>query len=118
MRLVDGGVRNNIPADVLRKNGCDYVVTIDCNCGRGGGTKSTKFTTQLTTIFGIMMVNNSRCGLVNSDVVICPKLSQYKFLKLIEKDAIIQEGYDSVMRMREELDKLFSGELKKKTLQD
>ena len=40
MTLIDGGVKNNIPADVLKMNGCDFVVTIDCNCSRGGGTNS------------------------------------------------------------------------------
>ena len=108
MRLVDGGVKNNIPANVLKENGCDYVVTIDCNCNRGVGTTSAKFTTQLITSFRIMMVNNSKEGLLNSDIVICPKLSRFKLLNLNQKDAIIQEGYRAVMQMKDQLMKLFS----------
>ena len=116
LRLVDGGVKNNIPADVLRANGCDYVVTIDCNCGRGKGTKSSKFTAQLKASFQIMLVNNSSQGLECSDVIICPKLTGVKVLKVDGKDAIIQEGYNAVMRSKADLEKLFAGQVKKKNL--
>lgn len=118
MLLVDGGVRNNIPADVLKMHDCDFVITIDCNCMRGGGTKSNKFYNQLMTSLGIMMVNNSRKGLVNSDIVICPKLKGVNFLKLVNKDAIIQEGYDSVIRAMPEIEKMLIGEYPKQPLKD
>ncbi len=114
MLLVDGGVLNNIPADVLRENGCDFVITIDCNCARGQGTTSNKFTSQLSACFGIMLASNSKNGIKNSDIVICPKLSNYNFLKLKEKDAIIQEGYDAVIRILPEIEKLLMGEYRKK----
>ena len=63
MVLVDGGVSNNIPADVLRINGCDIVITVDCNCTRGGGTNSNSLVTQFVTSVGIMMANNSKKGI-------------------------------------------------------
>ena len=65
MNLIDGGVRNNIPVDVLKENGCDYVITIDCNCNRGQGTSSESFFSQFFASIGIMMVNNSKKGLNN-----------------------------------------------------
>ena len=42
MHLVDGGLQNNIPSDIPRYFGCDYVIAIDVNSTRGGGTKSLK----------------------------------------------------------------------------
>ena len=108
MRLIDGGVKNNIPANVLKENGCDYVIAIDCNCSRGMGTKSSKFTTQLITSFRIMMVNNSREGLLSSDIVICPQLSGFKLLNLDQKDAIIKEGYKAVMQSKYDIIRLFN----------
>lgn len=114
MTLIDGGVRNNIPADVLKDNGCDFVVTIDCNCTRGGGTNSEKLFTQFSTSVGIMMVNNSRQGTELSDIIICPNLKKYKSLNLEGKDEMIKEGYRATVEMMPEIQKLFLGKLQKK----
>ena len=114
MTLIDGGVSNNIPADVLRSNGCDFVVTIDCNCSRGGGTTSENWITQFSTSVGIMMVNNSKRGIELSDIVICPNLKKYKSLSLDGKDEIIKEGYRATIEAMPEILKLFSGKYKKR----
>lgn len=114
MTLIDGGVRNNIPADVLKMNGCDFVVTIDCNCSRGGGTTSDKLFTQFSTSVGIMMVNNSKQGTELSDIIICPDLKKYKSLNLEGKDEMIKEGYNATVKMMPEILKLFSGRYKKR----
>ena len=114
MTLIDGGVSNNIPADVLKMNGCDFVVTIDCNCTRGGGTTSEKFFTQFSTSIGIMMVNNSKKGTKLSDIIICPDLKKYKSLSLEGKDEMIKEGYRATIEMMPEIQKLFLGKYKKR----
>jgi len=114
MTLIDGGVRNNIPADVLKMNGCDFVVTIDCNCNRGGGTNSEKLFNQFSTSVGIMMVNNSRCGLELSDIIICPDLKKYKSLNVEGKDEMIKEGYRATIEKMPEVMKLFLGKMKKR----
>ena len=113
MNLIDGGVSNNIPADVLKMNGCDFVVTIDCNCTRGGGTSSEKFFTQFSTSIGIMMVNNSKRGTKMSDIIICPNLKKFKSLSIDGKDEMIKEGYRATIEMMPEIKKLFSGKYKK-----
>lgn len=114
MTLIDGGVKNNIPADVLKMNGCDFVVTIDCNCNRGGGTNSEKLFTQFSTSVGIMMVNNSVRGIELSDIIICPNLKKYKSLSVDGKDEMIKEGYRATVEMIPEIIKLFSGKYKKR----
>lgn len=114
MTLIDGGVSNNIPADVLKMKGCDFVVTIDCNCTRGGGTTSDKLFTQFATSVGIMMVNNSKRGLELSDIIICPNLKRFKSLSLDGKDEMIKEGYRATVEAMPEILKLFSGKYKKR----
>ncbi len=114
MTLIDGGVKNNIPADVLKMNGCDFVVTIDCNCSRGGGTNSEKLFTQFSTSVGIMMVNNSKRGLELSDIIICPDLKKYKSLNLEGKEEMIKEGYKATVEMMPEILRLFSGKYRKR----
>jgi len=114
MVLVDGGVLNNIPADVLIENGCDYVVTIDCNCTRGGGTNSNSTITQFFTSVGIMMVNSSKKGQKLSDVLICPDMKKFSSLKIVDKEEMIKEGYKATVDKMPEIIKLFSGEFNKK----
>lgn len=112
MVLVDGGVSNNIPADVLRINGCDIVITIDCNCTRGGGTNSNSLVTQFFTSVGIMMANNSKKGIKLSDLIICPDLKRFNSLKLKGREEMIAEGYRVTIDKIDEIKKLFSGEIK------
>lgn len=114
MTLIDGGVKNNIPADVLRDMGCDYVVTIDCNSTRGGGTNSKNFFNQFMTSVGIMMVNNSRAGLELSDIIIRPNMKRFSSLKIVEKDEMIKEGYRATMEKLPEIISLFEGKVKKR----
>lgn len=116
MNLIDGGVKNNIPADVLRLNGCDFVITIDCNSTRGGGTSSEKFHTQFLTSIGIMMVNNSSKGLSNSDIIIRPNMKTFKSSKLHGREEMINEGYNAVIQVLPEIESLFSGEYKKRNI--
>ena len=114
MTLIDGGVKNNIPAEVLTMNGCDFVVTIDCNCNRGGGTNSEKLFAQFSTSVGIMMVNNSVRGIELSDITICPDLKKYKSLSVDGRDEMIKEGYRATVEMMPEIIKLFHGKYKKR----
>ena len=113
MTLIDGGVSNNIPVDVLKDNGCDYVVTIDCNSSRGGGTTSESLITQFITSVGIMMVNNSKQGIKLSDVLIMPKLENFKSLKMENLEYAIKQGYKAVVEAMPEIQKLFMGKIKK-----
>lgn len=97
-RLIDGGVMNNIPANLLRESGCDVVITVDVNSTRGGGTNSTKTLDCLMASFGIMMKNNSKAGYTFSDIVITPDIKKYKSTKIDDADEMIEEGYSACVR--------------------
>ena len=93
MHLVDGGLQNNIPSDIPRYFDCDYVVAVDVNATRGGGTESLKLLDILKTTIGIMNRANSIRGYIDADIVIKPSMSKYKSTKLDEIDEMIAEGY-------------------------
>ena len=112
MLLIDGGVVNNIPVDALKDNGCDYVITIDCNSTRGGGTNSESLITQFITSIGITMVNNSAKGIKLSDIIIKPDTKNFNSLKVANVEELIEAGYIATKQMIEQIENLFMGKFK------
>jgi len=106
--LIDGGVLNNIPANVLRDDGCDVVITIDINSTRGSGTKGTGTLECIMASFSIMVKNNSKQGYEYSDIVIQPNTSKFKSTKLDGAEEMIQEGYNSTIKVMSEILKLIN----------
>jgi len=95
--LVDGGLSNPIPSDVLRAMGAEVVVSIDLNSTRGNGTNSVKLLDVLFATFRIAMKSAAVKGIVNSDIMINPDLSKYKATSLDGMEDMIQIGYDATM---------------------
>ena len=93
MHLIDGGVQNNIPSDIPRYFDCDYVIAVDVNSTRGGGTESLKLLDILKATIGIMNRANSISGYIDADITIKPSMAKYKSTKLDEVDEMIAEGY-------------------------
>lgn len=103
MHLVDGGLKNNVPADVVRNMGADIVIAIDVNPTRGEGTDSLKILDVLKGSLGIIMQANVQEKLKFADVVIKPNLARFSSSKIDNIEEMIQEGYDAVMSKKEEL---------------
>ena len=98
-RLADGGLQNTIPADVLRNNGCKYVISVDVNPTRGHGTESTKLKDILFASIRIMMKSNAVKGKIYSDVCIDVDTSKFKSTSLIGADEMYQAGYKAAMEL-------------------
>ncbi|MBR7091042.1 MAG: patatin-like phospholipase family protein [Clostridia bacterium] len=96
-RLYDGGLRNNIPADVVRDMGADVVIAFDLNPTRGYGTDSTKLLDLLKASLRILMKSNSVNGYVYSDYIVKMDLTQYSQFKLDNVEDMIRVGYQTTM---------------------
>lgn len=94
-RFFDGGIQNNIPADVVREMGADIVLAVDINPTRGYGTTSTKYLEVMKAALRILMKSNSVKGYVHSDYVLKIDLSQFDQTKLNGIDEMIQIGYET-----------------------
>ena len=105
--LFDGGLQNTIPADVLRKLGCDAVVSIDINSTRGNGAKSTKYLDLLMTSIDVMMKSNAIKGYLNSDIMIKPDLKRFRASKTDGMMEMIEEGYKATKEMMPKIKDLF-----------
>lgn len=106
MHLVDGGLRNNVPVDVVKKMGANVVFAVDVNHLRGTGTSSLSTISVLSSTIGIMMQSKVDQTLNMADLIIEPSLETFSPLKLEGIDEMIQIGYDTVMANKEKILKM------------
>ena len=104
--LVDGGLLNNMPADVCRTMGAEIVIGVDLNHHRGKGTTSRKITNTLVACWNIVSKSTMFKGLHNSDVVIEPELLEFKKTSLDDIDKMVEEGYRATKEMMPEIKEL------------
>lgn len=105
-RLYDGGLTNTIPADILKNNGCDVVISIDVNPTRGVGTESVKILPMLNASLGILMRSNAIKGKVFSNVCIEPYLKDFKSTKTTGYQEMIEIGYNETKKRMPEIKEL------------
>ena len=106
MNLVDGGLRNNVPADVVKKMGANVVIAVDVNHLRGTGTKSLSTVSVLSSTIGIMMQAKVDKAMEVADLIIEPSLENFSPLKFDDIENMIKIGYETVMANREKIEKL------------
>ncbi|MEP7336143.1 MAG: patatin-like phospholipase family protein, partial [Acidobacteriota bacterium] len=93
--LVDGGLLNNIPTDVIREFHPDVVIAVDV------GTKLGDLQT-IASILGIlqqsvtaMTIDNDRRNLRLADIIIAPELDDLSLLDYSDIDKLADIGYKS-----------------------
>jgi len=106
MHLVDGGLLNNIPADIARMLGADVVITVDINHSRGGATKSLKTFDVARATLNIIAANSSTAGLINSDIIIDPNLSKYSASRKDGYEEMYHLGYQAAQEKIDEIARL------------
>lgn len=104
--LVDGGLSNPIPADILRVMGAEKVISVDLNSTRGNGTDSVKILDVLFATFRIAMKSTAVKGIVNSDIILRPDLSKFKASNPKGAEDMIKIGYETAMAAMDEILKL------------
>lgn len=105
--LADGGLQNTIPADALRFDDCDYVISVDCNKSRTYGTDSTKVIDVINCSIRILMKSNAIKGYLYSDLVIGPETKHFKSTKMNDLEDMIEEGYKTAIDMMPQIMALF-----------
>lgn len=97
MHLVDGGLLNNIPSDVVRVMGADKVVAIDVGA-RSMGTDSLKLLDIVGATIRIMGSVNSSLGKAGADVLISPDLSAFRSNSKQGYEEMINIGYNAALK--------------------
>lgn len=106
MNLTDGGLVNNIPADVCRMLGADKVVTVDVHGSRGSGTDGTGIFDMLRAVFSIMSANASTIGLMQSDIIIAPDTTAFRSTSKAGYRAMIELGYNAALEKIDDIKRL------------
>ena len=105
--LIDGGIKNVLPADVVREMGADFVVGVEVNSTRGIGTESLKTLDVFKAAMRMAIAGNGKIGLKNSDIVILPDTRKYKSSSKDGYQDMIAEGYRAAKEAVPEIQKLY-----------
>ena len=105
MVLVDGGVRNNFPADIARAVGVDYLIGIELSDARPESEDINNIGDILGQFITMLGTDSFNKNVGKSDVFIKPVLTEYNMLSFNEAavDTMLQRGYDAAAAQRDGL---------------
>ncbi|MBI2838039.1 MAG: patatin-like phospholipase family protein [Acidobacteria bacterium] len=101
--LVDGGVLNNVPADVVRAMGADIVIAVDVGSRSDPSSGGESMFTLLAKTIDTMMIPRTREALRCADIVIQPELPGVTAVDWRRSDEIAGLGYESAEESAEVL---------------
>ncbi len=102
--LVDGGISNNVPVDVVRAMGADVVIAIDIGSPLLAPDKvGRSFLTILNQTTGLMTRANMAPRLASADVVITPDVAGFGMLQFDRGKEIIAKGEEEARKLVERL---------------
>lgn len=101
--LVDGGIADNVPVDVVRGMGADVVIAVDVGgpmLQRGQLQSMFAVTSQMLTL---LTRRNAEAQLANADVVLTPDVSRWGAMSFADAKEIIVAGIAEAEKHRETL---------------
>lgn len=99
MALVDGGLRTNIPVDVLRDAGCVYVVAVNTSSPPRNREAISNPIEALDQVMTVMMQQSNAEQLRQADLVIMPDIAEFSATAFTAADSLIARGYRAAKAM-------------------
>jgi NTE family protein len=103
--LVDGGLVNNVPADVVKGMGAERVIAVNCN-DSNQGKDLRRFDSFMISTINAILVKNTREALKSADIVIDAKMEDATYYDWNELDRYIENGYRAAAEHARELRKM------------
>ncbi len=103
--LADGGLLDNVPADVTRALGTDIVIAIDVSNQPKERGKLNSLIDNASLAIDVMMRSDTLASLKDADLVISPDLGNLGSSSYRQSDALADMGYQAAEAMAEELQK-------------
>jgi NTE family protein len=110
MLLVDGGLVDNLPADVVRDMNVDVVIAVDLGIARLAPTEPLTLVDVLSRSMDIMIRHSAVESLRDAQIVIQPSVLDFKTLEFDQASEVIERGYQAAQAMSAELEKYAVGE--------
>jgi NTE family protein len=96
--LVDGGVRNNLPAGIVREMGADFVIGVDLNHNmKHTGKPPHNLLEVLLRSTMLLMAGTTTLGISESDCLIQPDLQGFSYHDLTPLDDMVERGYKAAV---------------------
>lgn len=102
--LIDGGTKNNLQVDVLKKQGADKIISVSFDLE--SYRPSNNFFDVVIRALDIFSLNNVTKGRNESNVAAIVKTEDTSLLEVKDTKAVIQAGYDAVMEHKNEILKM------------
>lgn len=107
--LIDGGVVNNIPADVARDAGADIVIAIDVSAPpKTSADQFKSLVDVLNQTIAFQIIDNSEEGRRAADVVITPNVEGVGSLSFPDSTLVISGGTESVQQALPDIDRVLA----------
>lgn len=106
MVLVDGGLLNNIPTNVVKEFNPDVIIAVNVGTPLGGKNEVASLPGIFSQTVNVMTIENDRRNLQLADIVVAPDLQGYTSLGYSEAPNIIDAGYKSTQLENTNLEKL------------
>ena len=106
MYLVDGGMLNNLPVDVVKDMGADYVITIDLHHYKKSRPDTDQTLPEMVaSMLSIMNGEKYHSGIAASDIVISPNVSEYGVLSFDDHSvsALVDSGRVAALQVLPQL---------------
>ena len=107
--LVDGGISNNLPIDVVREMGADIVIAVDIGTPlleKEQLDSAVGVTLQLSNILVRRTTNAQIATLTKQDILITPKLGDFSAANFKDASSIVPNGVEAARALTEQLQPL------------
>jgi len=95
--LVDGGLMNDVPADVVRAMGARVTLGVDLSTERLDGRAPENILEVVLFSLNILMRSRSQPGLESSDVLVRPDLKEFPLHDLKHLDEMVSRGEQAML---------------------
>ena len=105
MVLVDGGTRNNFPADIARAAGADYIIGIELSDSKPGYEEVNNIVDIIMQFTDMLGGDSFPKNVKIPDVLIKPDISEYNMMSFSREavDTMIRRGYEAARLKQDEL---------------
>lgn len=104
--LIDGGMKNSVPADVVKRMGAEFIVAINLNGDRFRNGYPKNIFQIVRNTLDIIISNNTLAGLPYIDVMIEPDLRMFKYGSLRHKWEMIRCGEEAMSEVLPDIQKV------------